>query len=353
MKILHLVSGLDVGGVERWLTDLTEIQNKNEIHFLKQNNTEGFFEESILSHGGKIHSIPFSNKVSGLWSFYRLLKTENFDIVHSHVHRSSGILLLIAYLVGVKKRISHSHLDDRSICKGYYFIYSIIMQWFILKFSNVMIACSESASECLFGTVKNVIIMPCGVKLNRHFKVDTSPHSQNFKFCHVGRFSFEKNHEFLIKIFYEYYKNNQNSELYLLGDGEDRSHIEKLVEDLGISNNVHFEGNVNDVSEIMAFCHIFLFPSHFEGLGLALIEAQLYGLYCLCSDTVPSSAVYGNCKSISISSKNAVELWLKEISNYSQPIVESNLVKVKSEILSSLVNIETNLSFVEKVYEEY
>ncbi|MEI3219552.1 MAG: glycosyltransferase [Lachnoclostridium sp.] len=100
---------------------------------------------------------------------------------------------------------------------------------------------------------------------------------------HVGAFYAVKNHDFIIDVFNELYRNNRNYVLWLVGDGELRFEIEQKVAKLGISDRVHFWGNRKDVSELLQAMDQFILPSFHEGFNIAAVEAQCAGLKCFVS----------------------------------------------------------------------
>ena len=107
---------------------------------------------------------------------------------------------------------------------------------------------------------------------------------------HVGRFNPQKNHSFLIDIFAALLKKEPNAVLLLVGGGEDMTKIQAKAQIMGIAEHVRFLGVRSDVADLMQAMDVFLFPSLYEGLGIALIEAQTAGLPCVVSDTIPHEA---------------------------------------------------------------
>ena len=97
----------------------------------------------------------------------------------------------------------------------------------------------------------------------------------------------QKNHTFLIDIFSEVKKIHPDACLLSVGGGALEQPLKEKCKKLGIEKDVIFTGMVNDASEYFQAMDIFVFPSVFEGLGLALIEAQASGLICMASDVVP------------------------------------------------------------------
>ena len=131
----------------------------------------------------------------------------------------------------------------------------------------------------------------------------------------VGRFHFQKNHEFLIRIFAEIHKRNKQSVLLLVGQGELEADIREQVRRLHLEEHVSFLGLRNDVSDLMSAMDVFLFPSVFEGLGIVAIEAQASGLPCIVSTEVPQDAkVTDRIKFIPLSL--SAEEWAKEAVSY-------------------------------------
>ncbi|MCF0242276.1 MAG: glycosyltransferase, partial [Treponema sp.] len=104
---------------------------------------------------------------------------------------------------------------------------------------------------------------------------------------HIGRFVEQKNHSFLIDIFYNLLKEKKDAKLLLVGEGPLKTVIEKKVYALGIQNSVIFSGIRSDIPEIMNASDCFLFPSLFEGFGIVAIEAQVKIPRIVVSDVLP------------------------------------------------------------------
>lgn len=103
---------------------------------------------------------------------------------------------------------------------------------------------------------------------------------------HVGRFTNQKNHNFLIDIFREVLNDEPEALLLMAGEGPLRKEIEEKVNKYGLSKNVRFLGVRKDIARLMQAMDLFLFPSLFEGLPVVLVEAQASGLKCIVSDTI-------------------------------------------------------------------
>lgn len=103
---------------------------------------------------------------------------------------------------------------------------------------------------------------------------------------HVGRFSYQKNHEFLIYLFKAVVEKKKNARLLLIGKGPLEERVDCLVRQFGLTDKVCFVGACDDVNGWLQAMDVFVLPSRFEGLPIVAIEAQAAGLPCFVSDSV-------------------------------------------------------------------
>jgi len=104
---------------------------------------------------------------------------------------------------------------------------------------------------------------------------------------HVGRFSPQKNHSFILDIAKQVCAMNPDAVFVLVGDGPLRNAMESKAKNLGISANILFTGVRGDIVRLMkGVMDIFLLPSLYEGFPLVLIEAQAVALPCFIADTI-------------------------------------------------------------------
>ena len=107
---------------------------------------------------------------------------------------------------------------------------------------------------------------------------------------HVGRFTDVKNQSFLVDVFKEVQKIEEDSKLIFIGIGEQYETIHQKVRNFELQDNVIFAGQQNNVNEWMQSFDIFVMPSLYEGLPFVLVEAQAAGLPCVVSDSVNKDA---------------------------------------------------------------
>ncbi|SDM77855.1 glycosyltransferase [Bacillus sp. OK048] len=227
--------------------------------------------------GGKIYRIPDRSEVGMLKYFItllRILSKINPDVIHSHAMFNSGAIMFASFLVGIKKRISHSHnTADQSEENVQRKIFRLVMRFFIIKLSNGLLACSQDAARYLFGNkivnmgkshVVNNAIDVKKFKFNKSIRNRVRTElsaSGKLVIGHVGRFNKQKNHEFLIDIFKAINDKNPKSILVMVGNGELKAIIEKKTRNLGITSAVRFLGVRDDISNLMQGMDVFLLPS--------------------------------------------------------------------------------------------
>lgn len=282
----------------------------------------------------------------------KVLKDGKYNAIH--VHGNSGTMFIemfIAKLCRVPMRILHSH---NSTCK-YKFIHKILKVP-MLKLSTINIGCSHKAGEWLFGE-ENYILLENGIELEKYsFKKDIRDEyrkklnvEKNKVIGHIGHFSYQKNHEYLIEVFNKVYSEDNSYKLLLVGDGDFRKEIENKVKELELENAVIFMGKTPKAPELMQAMDVLVFPSRFEGLPLTLVEAQTSGLPCLISDKVSKEAKLSNLVEYLELEKKTSE-WAKKILN----IKFLNRDKASKNTIESMISkgysIKHNIGKLEKIY---
>ena len=223
--------------------------------------------------------------------------------------------------LGVKKVITHVHNPVYGDSKVSNFRNKLFYKITGSNLGNVLFSSSSESGYTLFG--KSVQRKPWYVINNaftvEDFKFDQIKREQirekmhwtnKYIIGHIGRFSPQKNHELIIRSFNKVSKTYKGARLVLIGDGAEKVKVKKLIGKLGLEEKVDFLGIRNDVSDLLQGMDLFVFPSRFEGLGIAAVEAQISGVPCLVSDRLPQEAIISNCQILSID-HDAVNYWCK------------------------------------------
>jgi glycosyltransferase involved in cell wall biosynthesis len=224
--------------------------------------------------------------------------------LHSHVHHFSGYVLWLGRQAGIPLRISHSHTNTSLLPAALSRkVYLAAMGKLITNNATHLLAASGDAATALFGPRwrqdHRAQVLFCGIDLAPFRRpVDRTDVRSEFGFRpsepvfgHVGRFDMAKNHRFLVEIAAEIVRREPNARFLFVGDGPLRSEIEIQLRATGIRDRVILTGSRPDVPRLLlGAMDAFLFPSRWEGLSLALVEAQAAGLPAIVSDSMPMEA---------------------------------------------------------------
>lgn len=332
VKVLHLVSSLWSGGVAVLLKNYYEHMDKNLIRFdfVVHSPVKGVTEEYFESVGSQIYRLPpMKNFCASFIGTYRIIKQNDYRIVHAHHTDVSFVQLFAAKCAGAKIRIAHSHDElfpkrlKEKIKRKLYCILTTML-------SNYHFACSESAGRYVFGeqvNFSNYLYVHNAIDYEK-FKFDQRKREEFrnklgwndcFVIGNVGRLVDQKNPFFTIEIFAKTLKKIPNARLLLIGKGDLLESINSRLKELEIDKYVKVIEVTTQVENYMFAMDVFLFPSRHEGLGIALIEAQASGLPCVVSNVIPNEA-YVNSSYIDILSLDeSPTKWAEVLCKYNNP----------------------------------
>lgn len=360
IRILHMIGSLNIGGSQTMIVNLYKAIDRTKIQFdfIIDKPGELFYANEIKALGAKIYEFPTFNgknivQIKKTWKVFFDFHPE-YKVLHSHIRSYASLYLPIARSYGVKT-IIHSHSTSNG--SGITSLAKQILQYPLRYQADYFFACSELAGRWLFGD--NVL------NKGNFYVVRNAIDSQRFRFnsetrylyreklsltnekvyLHVGRFNEAKNHSFLLKMFSEMVNKSNNIRLVLVGDGIQRDVITNLIKELNLNKYVLLLGNRSDIPEIMCAADCFLFPSLWEGLGIAAIEAQAAGLKCICSENVPDEVkILPTCKFLNL---HDMDMWVREALSS-----DCSRYDVKDEILDAGYDIKNTAIWIEHFYEK-
>ena len=298
IRVLQIVTTMNRGGLETMLMNYYRHIDRSKVQFdfLVHRPEEGDYEKEIRSLGGRIYRVPTLNPFSpGYYKSLILFFDEHneYNIVHCHLDCMSASPLSVAKKHGVAHRFAHAH--NKSQDKDLKYPIKLLCKRLIPFFANDLFACGKEAGEWMFNgrvfTVINNAIDASRFILTesmRHIKREELNLNESFTVCHVGRFNPQKNHSFIIDVFNQLLKIEPQAKLLLVGNGDGLSAIKDKVYSFNIEKSVQFLGVRSDIPEILMAADAYLFPSVYEGVSLATIEAQASGLPCFFSDRIPA-----------------------------------------------------------------
>ena len=303
IRILYVLGGIMAqGGTEAFVMNYIRNFNREklQIDIVQCGNGKGIYDEELKKIGSKIfylpvkskHPVEFSNELKNICT------KGKYQIVHGMMDTMNVWCLKIAKKSGVPVCISHSHntqVQSNNILKK---SFNNLIKKKISKYSDYLLACSKAAGHWLYGENSNFLVIKNGIDYNK-FKYDVEKREYYRKLYkiddklvigHVGQFREQKNHMFLIEVFNEIHKIDKNSVLILIGTGPLLNEVKEKINELDLTSSVIIINGSNVVNELLNMFDCYLFPSLYEGLSIALIEAQTNGLRCFTSTSVSSES---------------------------------------------------------------
>lgn len=299
IRVLHCVAGLGHGGYESLIMNLYRNIHREKVQFDFVSSFPGVYEKEIEALGGVIHRIPFITQKGPFVytaALDRVLRASpRYPIVHSHMDKFSGLVMQRAAKAGIPVRIAHSHNTKNEGGLAFQLVKDHYGRM-VLPWATDLFACSKAAADWMFGAkAADARILFNGVQPEA-FAPDAAARAavraelglagDVFAVGHVGRFTEQKNHAFLLKIFAALHARRPDSALLLAGDGPLRPKIAEQARRLGLSEAVRFLGLREDVPALLSAMDCFVFPSLHEGLPVTLVEAQAAGLPVVASSAI-------------------------------------------------------------------
>ena len=353
LKVLHVLSALDGGGVESMLKSYYEqIEDEDVVFdFVVHGSKVGMLEDYFLSKGCRIFHVPSKrqNFCKYLHEIKNILSTNDYDVVHCHQGEKGYLVLRYAKKIGKSKCVCHAHgsFQYLSLFKR---IFHKLRLRILEKFTDVYCACSHEAAINTFG---DQICKKYPVKIiynafnlekfyyssndRKEIRLSNNVAEEDFLLGMIGRLSIEKNHKFIFDIL----KLIDNScvKLMVVGEGPLSEELKDYAKNINLIDRIIFIGKVQDPWRYYSAFDTFLFPSLFEGLGIALVEAQISGLPCIVSERISNDAI------ISKESVSVVELvsenWVNAINSYKN-------VKINRGVsIDKFTNYDIRIQYVE------
>lgn len=300
IKIAHIAGGLTSGGVEAVIYNYFSAMNRDnyELHYITYDTPNEEVKKKFENIGFTVHQVAKKKEhfFKSCMQVYTIFKSNDIAIVHSHMTLMSFVTSVIGIFTGAKVRIAHSHLAQKS--SGWKRILYGLFKWLTVVTSTDYFACGEDAAVFLYGEKRvnrgKVTILHNSIQVQKFLPEESLRReirermhlTEKICYGHVGRFTEQKNHDFLIDIYEELHRIQPESILMLIGEGPLEDRIKKKVAQKGLGENVLFLGSREDVQDLYQAMDVFLLPSLYEGLALALVEAQCAGLPIITSDTV-------------------------------------------------------------------
>lgn len=306
LRVLQVGMTRNLGGIETYLIEQFRHLDKSKIDYDFVNITGEYsicYEDEILASGSKIFKVVsrHKNPLLHYWQWFNILLQNKgvYDVIVLNTNSLEYVFpLVLGKIFGIPVRVIHSHNSGFENKQGLARRLLVGMNKKLLAWSaNLRFACSQFAGQWMFkDNPYHVIYNAIDIhkydadlavrdEMRQALNLDTA-----LTLLHVGRFSYQKNHSFLLDIFKEVHSIQPDSVLLLVGDTTEESEflteVKRKIKAYGLENVVRLLDRRDDVNKIMQAADVLVMPSFFEGLTVVGIEAQASDLPLLLSDTV-------------------------------------------------------------------
>ncbi len=293
VRMLHIVGSMSPSGIGNFIMNVYRNIDREKVQFdfIVHETREVSFEEEIRALGGKIYTAT-QKSVSPVRNFRdirRIVKQGGYRIVFRHTDTAMvAVDLLAAWMGGARERIAHSHSTSTPNQKMHRLFQPMLNALCTKRF-----ACSEQAGKWLYGKKPYEVIINA-IRLEDFAyqeKIRERVRRQenlegSLVIGHIGNLLPVKNHLFMLDIMAELVKRQPACKMIFAGDGVMRKAIEEKCRQLGLEKQVILLGVRTDTAALLQAMDVFLFPSKYEGLPIAMVEAQCSGLPNLVSDVI-------------------------------------------------------------------
>lgn len=364
IKVIEYISNLGDGGAETLVKDYVQMLDRkifDPIVVVLRGDSHSANRLMIEESGIPIIEIyphwnlcvRIWNKVCGWWylpnRLRRIINKEKASVLHMH-------LMVMKHVPRIGKTLSDLRL--------FFTCHSVLTQVFggeritekraaeklIKEYNMQLIALHDSMATELnkLFEVQNTVVIRNGIDFLRFRNAHTSKVEKRqelslpfdaFVVGHVGSFKEEKNHKFLVEVFAQIAQRRKDAYLLMVGAG-DTAETEKKLHEHGLEGRYKILSHRTDVNEILQAMDVFVFPSIYEGLGIALIEAQVSGLRCIASNTMPEEA---------FRSENAIALPLDNPATWANVALDTT-IKGKSHGALEEYDMNMEIKRLEKLY---
>lgn len=306
IRVAQVLNRMDSGGIEAVVMNYYRHMDRSKVQFdfyFAEGSDVPQRRELEQLHAG-IYSIPSYTKVGAYHkALYQAFRERKYSVVHAHLSTMSLFPLLAAWRAEVPVRICHNH-STADWGEGKRTLLKYLLRPFGKVFATHYFACGERAGRWMYGNGcfdrGRVTVLPNAIdtaafayrpEARARLRKELDVPEDAFVVGHVGRFMYQKNHEFLVRVFAVLAAREPKAVLLLIGGGELEPSIRGRVEALGLEKRVIFTGVRSDVNELYSAMDVFCLPSFYEGMPVVAWEAQANGVPCVLSDRITREAV--------------------------------------------------------------
>jgi glycosyltransferase involved in cell wall biosynthesis len=281
MRVLHVISSLEIGGAQRLLSDLLPIQKQQgiDVSLLVLKSEDSAFSKKVADAGVPIISLNVKSFRNPFLAFRVRKIIMQYDVVHAHLVHALYICSLAAR--GLKTKLVYTEHSTSNNRRGKTYVRPI--EKFIYGRYDKLISISQQTQDALQDWLQSndgrFVVINNGVdtKAFANIHKEVIPKS----LIMVSRFASSKDQETVIRAMKEL---DDDVTLRLVGDGENLEHCKQVAQEIGVGNRVQFLGARSDVAELIAESYIGIQSSNWEGFGLTAVEIMACGKPVIATD---------------------------------------------------------------------
>jgi glycosyltransferase involved in cell wall biosynthesis len=291
LRILHVITGLEIGGAERVLLETARYQQAqgHEVAVCTL-RPEGPLAPAVREVC-PLYTVNMGHALTPFvaWKLARLMRRGRYDVVHSYLYQANLVARVAARLAGVPVNISSVRCSYTWLRWPHF----AADRW-TAHFADCITSVSEATRQFSIQReglpVKKMVTLRNGIEVSRFDKLTNREETRarmrqtlgyapdDLVVCMTGRLHPQKGHTYLFQAAACLKERFPGLRLLIIGDGPERAALEAEAQARGLGNIVQFLGMRKDVPELLASSDIFAFPSLYEGLPNAVLEAMAMSL---------------------------------------------------------------------------
>ena len=345
-KVLVFLDYFYNGGIEHGIINVcNRLNNKYDFKILSFVNKSD--NKKVISLLNKNRRSFMIRNIIGIKELKKYMKDNSFDIIHIHCYNAFGLVYAKILKKYCNNIIIHAH--NSGVDNDPLFIKRIINKFIKVFYSKnyKLISTDEYASKFCFGIKSKIIRNGVDFDKYKYNEYQRNKYKKQFKLNNkivignIGRFEKQKNHIFLIKVFNELVKLNNNYHLVLIGTGKYLKKVNKIISKLNLNNNITILSNREDIPNLINMFDIYICPSLYEGFPNTCLEAQANDKITFISDTFDKDIVISN---------NTHIISLNKDAKYWASIIDKT--KKKDGIIKKEYTVDNFADQIQKKYEE-
>lgn len=293
LKVLHLLSSLPVGGAEDLVAAIVRgLPSRRFAATVACLGAPGPVGEELAAAGFPVYSLGLDLKHTSPWrlaaAVRRLLKELRPDVLHTHLYHPNLYGRLAALGLGLPGVVAAVH-NSYTRVKLHRRLWNHLLGW---TSDRVLVGSTqvwEDVRRYDGVPASRLQLLPYGIRL-AELETDLSPEEarhrlgvSGFVMGVVGRLEEQKGLAHLLEALAAVGRRIPQATLILVGDGRERQALESRAQELGVAGQVRFLGTRRDLALIYRALDLYVQPSLWEGLPLALLKAMGAGLPVLAS----------------------------------------------------------------------